>query len=80
MISLEVQISLAPVKMTLVNGLFFGNLTPVATRLERSDHVVWIVSLATGKLVALLLFLICYVRRPCRLLLLGAICTSSCSS
>ena len=61
MISLEVQISLAPVKMTLVNGLLFGNLTPVTSRLERSDHVVWIVPLATGKRMALLTLLICYI-------------------
>ena len=61
MISLKVQISLTPVKMTIVNGLLFGNLTPVTSRLERSDHVVWIVPLATGKRMALLPLLICYI-------------------
>ena len=82
MISLEVQISLAPVKMTLVNGLLLGNLAPIATRLERFYHVVGVVSLTTGKLMALLLVLFCYVRIrcSCRLRLLAAICTSSCSS
>jgi len=50
-VTLEVQVELAPKKVARVDTHLLGHLTPVAPVLQRFYEVIWVVSFATSECV-----------------------------